>query len=96
MVAARGAGRSDRCGDLDRGIADNRPVSVLVYRRRQHVIDLFIWPESEAHDILAPHALSKHGYYVLHWSNGGMTFWAISDLNAAELKTFSEKFSSPK
>jgi anti-sigma factor RsiW len=78
------------------GYIDNRPVSVLVYRRRQHVIDLFIWPQNEAHDILAPRALSKHGYHVLHWSNGGMMFWAISDLNVVELKTFFEKFSSPK
>lgn len=72
---------------------DRRPVAVLVYRRRQHVIDLFVWPDDEPS---APTslALSKRGYQVLHWTDRGMRFWAISDLNAAELKTFAEQFSA--
>ena len=36
--------------------------------------------------------LAKHGYNVLHWTEAGMAFWAISDLNAAELKTFAETY----
>jgi anti-sigma factor RsiW len=72
---------------------DRRPVAVLVYRRRQHVIDLFVWPDDEQS---APTslALSKRGYQVLHWTDRGMRFWAVSDLNAAELKTFAEQFSA--
>ena len=75
---------------------DHRPVAVLVYRRRQHMIDLFVWPDNEARPVATSQALSKRGYQVLHWNSGGMNFWAISDLNAPELKTFSEKFSSAK
>ena len=75
---------------------DSRPVSVLVYRRRQHVIDLYVWPESGAARAAPSQVVSKQGYQVLHWTGGGMTFWAISDLNAGEMKTFAENFSAPK
>jgi anti-sigma factor RsiW len=75
---------------------DNRPVSVVVYRRRQHVIDLFVWPESEAPRTTPSQVVSRQGYQVLHWTGGGMTFWAISDLNAGEMKIFAENFSAPK
>jgi anti-sigma factor RsiW len=73
---------------------DRRPTAVLVYQRRQHVIDLFVWPDDEERPISTALALSKRGYQVLHWTDRGMTFWAISDLNAAELKMFGEKFSA--
>ena len=75
---------------------DHRPVAVLVYRRRQHVIDLFIWPQSEARSAPITHIASERGYQVMQWTDRGMAFWAISDLNAPELKTFSEMFSSAK
>jgi anti-sigma factor RsiW len=81
-------------GRLD--YVDHRSVAVLVYRRRQHVINLFIWPENDARPVSTPHALSKRGYHALNWTHSGMTFWAISDLNAGELKLFSENFSSSK
>ena len=73
---------------------DRRPVAVLVYTRRQHKIDLFVWPDDEPRTVVTSQSLSKRGYQILHWNSGGMNFWAISDLNAPELKTFSEKFSS--
>ena len=73
---------------------DRRPVAVLVYKRRKHVIDVFVWPENEMRQIPSSLALSKRGYQVLRWTQGGLAFWAISDLNAAELKTFSEKFAA--
>jgi anti-sigma factor RsiW len=71
---------------------DNRPVAALVYRYRQHVINVFVWPEQRGESRLAPEALSKHGYNVLHWNDAGMTFWAISDVNGAELKTFADTY----
>ena len=72
---------------------DNRSVAALVYRYRQHVIDLFVWPDEKSGDA-QPRALAKNGYNVLHWTSGGMSFWAISDVNAAELKTFAEAYAS--
>lgn len=74
---------------------DNRAVAALVYRSRQHVIDLFVWPQEKPGDV-APHALSKHGYNVLSWTSGGMNFWAISDVNAADLKSFAEAYAAAK
>jgi anti-sigma factor RsiW len=63
----------------------DRTVAALVYRHRQHLINVFIWPEARVDDV---HLASRVGYSVVHWSDGAMTFWAISDLNPAELREF--------
>jgi anti-sigma factor RsiW len=81
-------------GRLD--YVDNRSVAVLVYRRRQHLIDVFIWPGAQASLVPPSLALSERGYQVMHWARGGMTFWAISDLNATELKSFAANFVGSK
>src|SRR5262249_15571261 len=67
---------------------DNRPVAALVYQRRQHYINLFIWPSTGGSD--APSELSSQGYNVVHWNSAGMACWAVSDLNKRELEEFSE------
>jgi anti-sigma factor RsiW len=73
---------------------ESRPVAVLVYRHRQHMIDLFVWPAA-GHDRSAPtRVLSKNGYHLLHWVEGGMVFWVISDLNPKELEQFVAAFSA--
>lgn len=77
-------------GRLD--YVDNRSVAVLVYRHRQHVINLFIWPDSNAGKASPLQPVSKRGYNLLHWSAAGMNYWAISDLNPAEMKTFAETY----
>jgi len=64
---------------------DDRAVAALVYRHDKHVIDLFIWPERGGSTFVAS---SRDGYNTVHWSAGGMTFWAVSDLEASELGTF--------
>ncbi|HYZ63680.1 MAG TPA: anti-sigma factor [Acetobacteraceae bacterium] len=62
-----------------------RNVAALVYYRRQHPIDVFIWPESGES---APVASSRNGYNVLRWTHAGMAFTAVSDLDARELAEF--------
>lgn len=74
---------------------DNRAVAALVYRSRQHVIDLFVWPDSKPGDT-PPHTLARQGYNVLWWKQDGMNYWAISDVNAADLKSFSAAYASAK
>jgi anti-sigma factor RsiW len=32
----------------------------------------------------------RQGYNLVHWSHGGMTFWAVSDLNIGELAEFQQ------
>lgn len=66
---------------------DGRPVAALVYRHRQHLINLFVWPAGSA-PVARPTLRSLQGYHLLHWTGSGMTFWAISDLNPDELEQF--------
>ena len=56
---------------------------------RSAAYNLLIWPSTQA-DAEEPHALNRQGYQLLHWLSGGMTYWAVSDLNAAELRTFAD------
>jgi anti-sigma factor RsiW len=71
-------------GRLD--YVDGRAVASLVYERRRHVINLFIWPtgESDRSALSATH----QGYNVIHWCQADMSYWAVSDLNEEELKEF--------
>jgi len=78
---------------------DGRPVAALVYRRRAHVINVFVWPESAPATSESPRkaaggARHDSGHAVLHWRQGGMEVWAVSDLNAAELGDFARLFES--
>ena len=66
-----------------------RPVAVVVYGRRQHVINVFSWPAAEGGSTTkAPQ--SRNGYHLEHWRQGGVESWAVSDLNAGELHAFAE------
>jgi anti-sigma factor RsiW len=65
---------------------DHRSVAALVYRHAQHPINLFVYP-ADGPD-MAPVASVETGYNILHWRSGGMDFWAVSDVNAAELADF--------
>ena len=78
-------------GRLD--YVENRPVAVLVYRHRQHLIDVFVWPDMKR-TAVSMQASSKQGFNIVHWTDGGMTFWAVSDVNRADLKIFAEAFTS--
>jgi len=64
---------------------NDRPVAALLYKRNQHPINLFEWPDTSS---VATQTSSFRGYHLMHWSQAGMTFWAISDLNARELAQF--------
>ena len=88
------AGFPLRGGRLD--YVDNRPVAVLIYGHRQHVIDLFIWPDDAALDMSRTRSFSKRGLNVLQWSAAGMTYWAVSDVNSSDLEAFAERYASAK
>lgn len=66
---------------------DGRTVAALVYRSGPHVINLFVWPAPEG-KAQAPSFSTRQGYQLAHWAQGGMQAWAVSDLNAAELRNF--------
>ncbi|GAC1347377.1 MAG: anti-sigma factor [Acetobacteraceae bacterium] len=62
-----------------------RPVAVLVYQRRQHIINVFVWPE-RGHS--GPLSTNRSGYNVMRWNQNEMAFWAVSDLDPKELAEF--------
>jgi anti-sigma factor RsiW len=63
-----------------------RAVATVVYSRRQHVINVYSWPE--AGPDLAESKSAAHGYHLVHWRSDGVEYWAVSDLNSAELAQF--------
>jgi anti-sigma factor RsiW len=64
-----------------------RPAAALVYRRREHVINLFVVPAGpEAEPLSTEH--THHGYHIVQWREGDLAYWAISDLNMSELEAF--------
>jgi anti-sigma factor RsiW len=70
---------------------NNRVVAVVVYHRRLHVINVFIWPGAAPR--LAPQRVSRRdGYGLMHWQSGDLQFWAVSDVDNAELQRFQAAF----
>jgi len=63
---------------------DNRPVAALVYERRKHLINLFIWQAAENPEA-TPKTTTRQGYHLVNWTHSGMTYWAVSNLNESEL-----------
>jgi anti-sigma factor RsiW len=66
---------------------DGREVATLVYQRYRHIINVFVWP-SESGRSTPPENFTKDGYNVSHWERDGFEFWAVSDVNAEDLRSF--------
>ena len=60
-------------------------VATLAYARKRHVIDVFVWPSAEQRP--AARTLRK-GFNVMHWADGSMQYWAVSDLERSEIESF--------
>lgn len=74
-------------GRLD--IIDGHNVAALVYGRRKHIINVFVWPYHEKEPSVVSSG-SRQGYNWLTWQIGDMAFCAISDAaitNLQELKS---------
>ncbi|KVT13535.1 anti-sigma factor [Burkholderia sp. MSMB1078WGS] len=63
-----------------------RRVAVLVYRHRQHVVDVYVQPAGE--QPAAPYATVSQGYALDRWSAAGMTWWAVTDAEPSALAAF--------
>jgi anti-sigma factor RsiW len=72
-------------GRLD--VLEVRPVAAYVYRKRKHVINVFVWPTSEPAKS-GIEELTSRGYSLFHWTGSGRVCWVISDLNPSELREF--------
>jgi anti-sigma factor RsiW len=76
-------------GRLD--YVDTRPIAAIVYRRRAHVINLFVAQTASTE----PHTAkleTLQGFNIRRWSERGLNYWAVSDLAADELADFGAKF----
>lgn len=65
---------------------DRKTVAALVYRRDRHVINLLLSPTT-SHDTDVS-TFARRGYNLINWTRNGISYWAVSDLNAEELSRF--------
>ena len=76
-------------GRLD--YVNKRSVAALVYQRRKHFINLFVWPAA-TDTAGSAKTITQQGYQLLHWVDGGFNYWAVSDVNEKDLQEFKQAF----
>jgi len=69
---------------------DHHAAAVLVYKRREHTINVFIWPQASGSPSHATRSDAR-GYHVISWTRGGAAVWIVSDLALAELDDFARR-----
>ncbi len=72
-------------GRVDR--VAGRPAAALVYRRGNHIVDLYVWL-AEAPASRTATTAEVRGFHIVKWSEGDLAYAAISDLNEQELLVF--------
>ena len=72
-------------GRLD--YVDGRAIAALVYARNQHVINLFVRPQTNALTA-STGRYDSQGYNLAGWRQSNMQFWAVTDASAEELHQF--------
>ena len=65
------------------------PVAVLVYGRRKHILNVFVWPAEREQP---SHRMQRNGFNVVQWSDGAMQIWVVSDLEAGEIERFGQQW----
>lgn len=68
---------------------DHREAATVVYRSRGHTLQLLVWPTTAGTNHVARTATSG-GYHMVHWSQGGQIYWAVSDIDTADLRRFAD------
>ncbi|WP_028969598.1 anti-sigma factor family protein [Sphingomonas sp. URHD0057] len=67
---------------------DGKTVAAIVYHRRLHTVNLYVWPSGAGGD----RAFVEDGFAVREWTRNGLRFAAVSDIPAAELQQFEAVF----
>jgi anti-sigma factor RsiW len=75
-------------GRLD--YVNDRRVGAVVYRHDKHIINVFMWASPNADQ--APHVFDRNGYNIMSWSKQGVAYWAVSDVDAQELRALQRLF----
>ena len=73
-------------GRLD--VLDHRDVAAIIYGRRKHFINLFIWPAVTGS--LSGRMYEQNGYHAVGWTKSGMNYLAVSELGRNELLEFEQ------
>jgi anti-sigma factor RsiW len=68
--------------------------AALVYGRRRHVVNVFIWPAGASD--MGAQSRAYNGYSLLHWVADGLSYWALTDAAAADLEAFREVYNSSR
>lgn len=76
-------------GRLD--YVDARAIGAVVYRRRQHIINLFV-SQTASTERRPPKTQTMQGFNCRRWGERGLNFWAVSDIGNDELTEFVDKF----
>ena len=68
-----------------------RDVAAIVFHRRAHVINLFVW---KGEGPAAPTLERRQGYSLVHWGANGLNYWAVSDIDSADLMNFQKLYAA--
>ena len=60
-----------------------------MYRHAQHTINVFVVPAADTAGGAAPRRASVRGFHTVRWVQGGMAYWAVSDVDAVQLEKLS-------
>ena len=66
--------------------------AALVYGRRRHIVNVFIWPAVTSDDGTA--ARTYRGYSLLHWVTGGLSYWCVTDASPTDLEVLRHAYES--
>jgi anti-sigma factor RsiW len=69
---------------------DGRVTPAIVYKRRLHTVNLFVWPAEDRAG--RDHTARRDGYSVVEWTAGGLRYAAVSDIGVDELEQFRRAF----
>jgi anti-sigma factor RsiW len=69
-------------------VIHQQPTAAIVYKRRQHVISLYVSPVNG--EDAQPRLRDLDGYHLLHWTQNNMSYWAVSDVDPAALREFAD------
>jgi anti-sigma factor RsiW len=67
---------------------DGKTVAAIVYHRRLHTVNLFVWPDKPSTE----KSFVQDGFALVEWSDAGLRFAAVSDISPQELREFKGLF----
>jgi anti-sigma factor RsiW len=70
---------------------DGRSVAALVYERRKHFINLFVWPSGPGNQEVKGEK-PQRGYNIVRWRAAGMNYSAVSEIAEDDLRKFAIAF----